>query len=171
MNGVERSLYIQSTNANDGSMNQYVTFDVGSNIDIDNVLVNNRYAQADPLLPQDVKSFGITIKKALAFPLIVLSVYSPDGRYDPAFLANYATINVNDPIKRLKGVGDLRNLGASDYSMRMWLNPDRLVGLGLTVDDVEAAIRQQNVVNPAGQIGAEPSPPGQQLTFTVRAQG
>jgi HAE1 family hydrophobic/amphiphilic exporter-1 len=171
MNGVERSLYIQSTNANDGSMNQYVTFDVGSNIDIDNVLVNNRYAQADPLLPQDVKSFGITIKKALAFPLIVLSVYSPDGRYDPAFLANYATINVNDPIKRLKGVGDLRNLGASDYSMRMWLNPDRLVRLGLTVDDVENAIRQQNVVNPAGQIGAEPSPPGQQLTFTVRAQG
>jgi HAE1 family hydrophobic/amphiphilic exporter-1 len=171
MNGVERSLYIQSTNANDGTMNQYVTFDVGSNIDIDNVLVNNRYAQAEPLLPQDVKNFGVTIKKSIAFPLLVMALYSPDGRYDPAFVANYATININDAILRIKGVGDLRSLGAADYSMRMWLNPDRLARLGLTVGDVENAIRQQNVVNPAGRIGADPSPPGQQLTFTVRAQG
>ena len=171
MNGVDRSLYIQSTNANDGSMNQVVTFDVGTDIDVDNVLVNNRYSQAEPFLPQDVKNFGVTIKKSLAFPLMVISLYSPDGRYDPTFLANYALININDALLRVKGVGDIRNLGAADYSMRMWLNPDVLARLGLTVTDVQNALRQQNVVNPAGQVGAEPAPPGQQLTYTVRAQG
>ncbi|MGD0525321.1 MAG: multidrug efflux RND transporter permease subunit [Polyangiaceae bacterium] len=171
MNGVDRSLYIQSTNANDGSMNQVVTFDVGTDIDVDNVLVNNRYSQAQPLLPADVKNFGVTIKKSLAFPLIVISLYSPDGRYDPTFLANYSLININDALLRVKGVGDIRNLGAADYSMRMWLKPDLLARLGLTVTDVQNALRQQNVVNPAGQLGAEPAPPGQQLTYTVRAQG
>jgi HAE1 family hydrophobic/amphiphilic exporter-1 len=171
MNGVERSLYIQSTNANDGSMNQVVTFDVGTDLDVDNVLVNNRYSQAQPFLPQDVKNFGVTIKKSLAFPLMVVSLYSPGGRYDPTFLANYALININDSLLRIKGVGDIRNLGAADYSMRMWLNPDRLARLGLTVTDVQNALRQQNVVNPAGQVGAEPAPAGQQLTYTVRAQG
>jgi HAE1 family hydrophobic/amphiphilic exporter-1 len=171
MNGVDRMLYIQSTNANDGSMNQVVTFDVGTDIDIDNVLVNNRYSQAQPFLPQDVKNFGVTIKKSLAFPLIVISLYSPDGRYDPAFLANYALININDAMLRVKGVGDIRNLGSSDYSMRIWLKPDVCARLGLTVTDVQNALRAQNVVNPAGQVGAEPAPPGQQLTYTVRAQG
>ncbi len=171
MNGVDRMLYVQSTNANDGSMNQVVTFDVGTDIDIDNVLVNNRYSQAQPLLPQDVKNFGVTIKKSLAFPLMVISLYSPDGRYDPAFLANYSLININDALLRVKGVGDIRNLGSSDYSMRIWLEPDVCARLGLTVTDVQNALRAQNVVNPAGQVGAEPAPPGQQLTFTVRAQG
>jgi HAE1 family hydrophobic/amphiphilic exporter-1 len=171
MNGVDRMLYIQSTNANDGSMNQVVTFDVGTDVDVDNVLVNNRYSQAQPFLPEDVKNFGVTIKKSLAFPLMVISLYSPDSRYDSTFLANYALINVNDALLRVKGVGDIRNLGAADYSMRMWLNPDLLARLGLTVTDVQNAIRAQNVVNPAGQIGAEPAPPGQQLTYTMRAQG
>src|SRR5450755_3808629 len=158
MNGVERSLYIQSTNANDGSMGQVVTFDVGTDIDIDNVLVNNRYSQAQPFLPQDVKNFGVTIKKSLAFPLIVISLYSPDGRYDASFLTNYATINVNDALLRIKGIGDIRNLGASDYAMRVWLKPDVLARLALTVSDVQNAVRSQNVVNPAGQVGAEPAP-------------
>src|SRR5580692_5043326 len=171
MNGVDRSLYIQSTNANDGTMNQVVTFDVGTDLDVDNVLVNNRYSQAQPFLPNDVKNFGVTIKKSLAFPLMVVSLYSPDGRYDPTFLSNYALININDALLRVKGVGDIRNLGASDYSMRIWLNPDLLSRLGLTVTDVQNALRQQNVVNPAGQVGAEPAPAGQQLTYTVRAQG
>ncbi len=171
MNGVDRMLYVQSTNANDGSMNQIVTFDVGTDIDVDNVLVNNRYSQAQPFLPQDVKNFGVTIKKSLAFPLMVISLYSPDGRYDPTFLANYSLININDAILRVKGVGDIRNLGASDYSMRIWLKPDLLARLGLTVTDVQNAVRSQNVVNPAGQVGAEPAPAGQQLTYTVRAQG
>ncbi|MBS2023074.1 MAG: efflux RND transporter permease subunit, partial [Deltaproteobacteria bacterium] len=171
MNGVDRSLYIQSTNANDGSMNMIVTFDVGTDIDVDNVLVNNRYSQAQPFLPNDVKNFGVTIKKSLAFPLMVFSLYSPDGRYDPAFLSNYALINVNDALLRVRGVGDIRNLGSSDYSMRVWLDPNVLARLGLTVGDVSAAVRAQSVVNPAGQIGAEPAPTGQQLTYTVRAQG
>lgn len=171
MNGVDRMLYIQSTNANDGSMNQVVTFDVGTDGDINNVLVNNRFSQAQPLLPADVKNFGVTIKKSLAFPLMVVSLYSPDDRYDPTFLSNYALININDALLRVKGVGDIRNLGASDYSMRIWLNPDTLARLSLSVTDIQNALRAQNVVNPAGQIGAEPAPPGQMLTYTVRAQG
>ncbi len=171
MNGVDRMLYIQSTNANDGSMSQIVTFDVGTDIDVDNVLVNNRYSQAQPFLPGDVKNFGVTIKKSLAFPLIVISLYSPDGRYDSNFLANYGLINVNDALLRVKGVGDIRNFGSSDYALRVWLQPERLARLSLTVTDVQNAIRAQNVVNPAGQIGAEPSPTGQQITYTVRAQG
>jgi HAE1 family hydrophobic/amphiphilic exporter-1 len=171
VNGVDNMLYIQSTNANDGTMNQRVTFDVGTNIDIDNVLVQNRFSQAQTFLPQDVKNFGVTIKKSLAFPLIVVSLYSPDGRYDASFLTNYATINVNDALLRIKGIGDIRNLGASDYAMRVWLKPDVLARLALTVTDVQNAIRAQNVVNPSGQVGAEPAPTGQQFTYTVRAQG
>ena len=171
VNGVDNMLYIQSTNANDGTMNQRVTFEVGTNIDIDNVLVQNRFSQAQTFLPQDVKNFGVTIKKSLAFPLIVVSLYSPDGRYDASFLTNYATINVNDALLRIRGIGDIRNLGASDYAMRVWLKPDVLARLSLTVTDVENAIRSQNVVNPAGQVGAEPALPGQQFTYTVRAQG
>jgi len=171
VNGVDNMLYIQSTNANDGTMNQRVTFDVGTNIDIDNVLVQNRFSQAQTFLPQDVKNFGVTIKKSLAFPLIVVSLYSPDGRYDASFLTNSATININDALLRIKGIGDIRNLGASDYAMRVWLKPDVLARLGLTVIDVENAVRAQNIVNPAGQVGAEPAPAGQQFTYTVRAQG
>src|ERR1700728_3383077 len=171
MNGVERSLYIQSTNANDGSMAQVVTFDVGTDIDVNNVLVNNRFSQAQPFLPPDVKNFGVTIKKSLAFPLMIISLSSPDGRYDPTFLANYGLINVNDALLRVRGVGDIRNLGAADYSMRVWLNPDVLARLGLTATDDQNALRQQNVVIPQRQIGAEPAPAGQQFTYTVRAQG
>jgi HAE1 family hydrophobic/amphiphilic exporter-1 len=171
VNGVDNMLYIQSTNANDGTMTQQVTFDIGTNIDIDNVLVQNRFSQAQTFLPQDVKNFGVTIKKSLAFPLIVISVYSPDGRYDASFLTNYAIININDALLRIRGVGDIRNLGASDYAMRVWLKPDVLARLGLTVTDVQNAVRAQNVVNPAGQVGAEPAPVGQQFTYTVRAQG
>jgi hydrophobe/amphiphile efflux-1 (HAE1) family protein len=171
VNGVDNMLYVQSTNANDGTMTQQVTFDVNTNIDIDNVLVQNRFSQAQTFLPPDVKNFGVTIKKSLAFPLIVISLYSPDGRYDASFLTNYATINVNDALLRIRGVGDIRNLGASDYAMRVWLKPDVLARLGLTVLDVQNAVRAQNVVNPAGQVGGEPAQPGQQFTYTVRAQG
>jgi HAE1 family hydrophobic/amphiphilic exporter-1 len=171
VNGVDGMLYVQSTNANDGTMTQQVTFDVGTNIDLDNVLVQNRFSQAQTYLPADVKNFGVTIKKSLNFPLMVIAVYSPDGRYDAAFLSNYAVINLNDALLRVKGVGDIRNLGAGDYSMRLWLKPDVLARLGVTVADVQAAIRGQNVVNPAGQIGGEPAPEGQQFSYTVRARG
>ncbi|MDB4953723.1 MAG: efflux system, inner rane transporter CmeB, partial [Myxococcales bacterium] len=171
MNGVDNMLYIQSTNANDGTMSQTVTFDVGTDLDTANVLVNNRFAQAQPFLPQDVRAFGVTIKKSLAFPLLVISLYSPDGRYDSTFLANYASIHINDALARIRGVGDVRNFGAADYALRIWLDPDLLARHALTVGDVQAAIRQQNTVNPAGQIGGEPAAPGQELTYTVRAQG
>jgi HAE1 family hydrophobic/amphiphilic exporter-1 len=171
MNGVENMIYLQSTNANDGSLTQTITFDVGTDVDINNVLVQNRFSQAQTFLPQDVKNFGVTIKKSLAFPLMVVALYSPDGRYDPSFLTNYGIININDALLRVKGIGDLRNLGASDYAMRIWLKPDVLARLGLTVGDVQAALRAQNVVNPAGQVGSEPAPPGQQFAYTVRAQG
>ena len=140
MNGVDRMLYIQSTNANDGSMNQVVTFDVGTDIDIDNVLVNNRYSQAQPFLPQDVKNFGVTIKKSLAFPLMVISLYSPDGRYDPTFLANYALININDALLRVKGVGDIRNLGVERLRDAHLAQARRAArASGLTVTDVQNA--------------------------------
>src|ERR1700712_43829 len=145
MNGVDRMLYIQSTNANDGSMNQTVTFDVGTDIDINNVLVNNRFSQAQTQLPQDVRNFGVTIKKSLAFPLIVVSLFSPDERYDPTFLANYALININDALLRVRGVGDIRNLGASEYAMRVWLKPDVLTRLGMTGNDIQNAVRTQNI--------------------------
>jgi HAE1 family hydrophobic/amphiphilic exporter-1 len=171
MNGVDNSLYIQSTSANDGSLSQLITFDVGTNLDTANVLVNNRFAQAQPFLPQDVKNFGVTIKKSLAFPIVFVSLYSPDGRYDSTFLANYASINITDALTRIKGVGDVRNFGAADYALRIWLDPERLARFELTVGDVQAAIRAQNTVNPAGQIGGEPAMKGQQLTYTVRAKG
>src|SRR5438045_6392263 len=165
VNGVDNMLYIQSTNANDGTMTQNVTFDVGTNIDIDNVLVQNRFSQAQTFLPQDVKNYGVTIKKSLAFPLMVISLYSPDGRFDASFLTNYAVININDALLRIKGVGDIRNLGASDYAMRLWLKPDVLARLSLTVADVQTAIRSHTVVNPAGQMGAQPPLPGQQAPY------
>jgi hydrophobic/amphiphilic exporter-1 (mainly G- bacteria), HAE1 family len=171
INGVDNMLYVQSINANDGTINQTVTFDIGTNIDIDNVLVQNRFSQAEAVLPQDVKNYGVTIKKSLAFPLMVVALYTDEGRYDSNFLANYATININDAILRVKGVGDIRNLGSADYALRIWLKPDLMARLGVTATDVQNAIRSQNVVNPAGKIGAEPSPPGTQLTYTVRAQG
>ena len=171
MNGVDHMLYVQSTNANDGSMQQTVTFEVGTDGDVDNVLVNNRFSQAQPFLPQDVKNFGVTIKKSLAFPLIAVSLFSPDGRYDAEFLTNYALININDAILRVNGVGDIRNLGSSDYAMRVWLDAEVMARLGITATDVANSLRAQNIVNPAGQIGAEPAPPGQQLTYVVRSQG
>ncbi len=171
MNGVDQMLYIKSTNASDGTMQQQVTFDVGTDTDIDNVLVQNRFSQAQTYLPQDVKNFGVTIKKSLNVPLVVFVLYAPDGRYDAKFLGNYAIINVNDALLRVKGVGDIRNFGSADYAMRIWLKPDMLARLGLTVADVQNALRAQNVVNPAGQVGGEPAPPGQQFSFTVRTQG
>jgi HAE1 family hydrophobic/amphiphilic exporter-1 len=171
MNGVDNMLYLQSTNANDGTYTETVTFAVGTNIDIDNVLVQNRFSQAQAVLPEAVKSYGVTIKKSLAFPLMIVSLYSPDNRYDGNFLGNYATINIIDALKRVPGVGDVKLFGSSDYAMRIWVKPDVLKRLALTVSDLQSAIQAQNVVNPAGQVGAEPAPKGQQFTYTVRAQG
>ena len=171
MNGVDNMLYMMSTNANDGTMNLKVTYDVGTNVDIDQVNTQNRVAQASPNLPTSVNQYGVTVKKLMGLPLLVISVYSPNSTYGGQFLGNYATINMNDAILRIPGVGQVTNFGAADYAMRIWVKPDQLTKLGLTVSDLNNAVQQQSAVNPAGQIGAEPAPKGQQFTYAVRAPG
>ncbi len=171
MNGVDNMLYMMSTNANDGTMTLKVTYDVGTNVDIDQVNTQNRVSQASPNLPTSVNQYGVTVKKLMGLPLLVLAIYSPNGTYNGQFLGNYATINVNDALLRVPGVGQVTNFGASDYAMRIWVKPDQLTKLGMTVSDLTNAIQQQSAVNPAGQIGAEPAPKGQQFTYAVRAAG
>jgi hydrophobic/amphiphilic exporter-1 (mainly G- bacteria), HAE1 family len=171
MNGVDNMVYMQSTNANDGTQQLTVTFDVDTDVNTDQVNVQNRVAQAQPNLPTDVNQFGLSIRKSTGLPMLVFSVYSPHNTYDSLFLANYANININDVLYRVPGVGEVRIFGASDYAMRIWVKPDALAKLGLAVPDLANAVRQQSNVNPAGQVGAEPAPPGKEMTYTVRAQG
>jgi len=171
MNGVDNMLYMMSTNANDGTMTLKVTYDVGTNVDIDQVNTQNRVSQASPNLPTSVNQYGVTVKKLMGLPLLVISLYSPTGAYAGQFLGNYATINVNDALLRVPGVGQVTNFGAADYAMRVWVKPDQLTKLGMTVTDLTNAVQQQSAVNPAGQIGAEPAPKGQQFTYAVRAPG
>src|SRR5262252_1735799 len=171
INGVEQGIYMKSTNANDGTLTLKVSFEVGSNLDMDNVLTQNRVSQAQPQMPQSVKQYGVTVKKSLAFPLMVLSIKSPKGTYDSSFLSNYATINVNDAIARIPGVGQVTLFGGSDYAMRVWLRPDRIGRLGITIPDIANAISQQNQLSPAGQIGGPPAAAGTEYTYTVRTQG
>src|SRR4249920_2460051 len=171
INGVENMIYMKSTNANDGTLTLKVSFEVGSNLDMDNVLTQNRVSQALPQMPQSVKNYGVTVKKALAFPLLVISIKSPKGTYDSSFLSNYTTININDAIARIQGVGQINLFGGSDYAMRVWLRPDRIGRLGLTVPDIINAVNQQNQLSPAGQIGGPPAAAGTEYTYTVRTQG
>jgi hydrophobic/amphiphilic exporter-1 (mainly G- bacteria), HAE1 family len=171
MNGVDNMLYMMSTNANDGTMTLRVTYDIGTNVDIDQVNTQNRVSQASPNLPTSVNQYGVTVKKMMGLPLLVLSVYSPKGSFGGQFLGNYATININDALLRVPGVGQVTNFGAADYAMRIWIKPDQLTKLGMTVSDITTAVQQQSAVNPAGQIGAEPAPKGQQFTYAVRAPG
>jgi HAE1 family hydrophobic/amphiphilic exporter-1 len=171
INGVEQGIYMKSTNANDGTLTLKVSFEVGSNLDMDNVLTQNRVSQAMPQMPQSVKNYGVTVKKSLSFPLMIVSIKSPNGTYGNDFLSNYATINVNDTLARIPGVGQITLYGGSDYAMRVWLRPDRIGRLGLTVPDIVNAISQQNQLSPAGQIGGPPAAPGTEFTYTVRTQG
>lgn len=171
MNGVDNMLYMQSTNANDGTMQLTVTFDIATDVNTDQVNVQNRLAQAQPNLPADVNQFGTTLRKSTGLPMMVISLYSPNNSYDSLFLANYANININDALYRVPGVGEVRLFGASDYAMRVWVKPDLLAKLGLTVPDITRSVQQQSTVNPAGQVGAEPAPKGKEKTYTVRAQG
>src|SRR6185369_437879 len=171
INGVENMIYMKSTNANDGTLTLKVSFDVGTNLDMANVLTQNRVSEATPQLPQSVKNYGVSVKKALAFPLLVISIKSPNGTYDSNFLSNYATININDNIARIRGVGQINLFGGSDYAMRLWLRPDRIAKLGLTVPDIVNAINQQNQLSPAGQIGGPPAAAGTEVTYAVRTQG
>ena len=171
MNGVDNMIYMQSINANDGTMTENVTFDVETDINIDQVNTQNRVSQAQPNFPADVNQFGLTVKKATSNPLLIVSLFSPNGTYDALFLGNYATINVNDAIYRVPGVSQIQNYGTADYAMRIWVKPQRLASLGLTVPDLLNAVKQQSTVNPSGGIGTEPAPKGQEFTYTVRSQG
>ena len=158
MNGVDKMLYMQSTNANDGTMTLTVTFDVESEVNIDQVNAQNRVSQAQPNLPADVNQFGITYRSTVGLPLVVFALYSPNGTYDSLFLGNYAVINVNDALYRVTGVGQVINFGLAEYSMRIWVKPDKLAKLGLTVPDLVRAVQQQSTVNPSGRVGGEPAP-------------
>ena len=171
INGVENMLYMKSTNANDGTLTLKVSFEVGSSLDMNNVLTQNRVSQAMPQMPQSVKNYGVSVKKALAFPLLVISIKSPKGSYDSSFLSNYTTININDAIARIQGVGQINLFGGSDYAMRVWLRPDVIGRLGLTIPDIANAIGAQNQLTPAGQIGGPPAASGTEFTYTVRTQG
>jgi HAE1 family hydrophobic/amphiphilic exporter-1 len=171
INGVENMLYMKSVNANDGSMNLTVSFEVGSDLDMSNVLVQNRVSEATASIPEEVKRLGITVKKKLSFPLMLVTLYSPNGTYDQNFQSNYLTINILDAVARIQGVGQASVLGGSEYAMRVWVKPDQLAKLGLTVPDITRAIQEQNVIAPAGQIGGPPAVPGTQFTYQVRTQG
>jgi len=171
MNGVDNMLYMQSINANDGTEQLIVTFGVETDVNIDQVNVQNRVAQAEPNLPTDVSQFGITTRKSTGLPMLVFALYSPNKTYDSLFLANYANININDVLYRVPGVGEVRVFGSSDYAMRIWVKPDALSKLGLAVPDLVSAVREQSNVNPSGRVGAAPAPAGLEKTYTVRAQG
>ena len=171
MSAADMLLYMRSTYANDGTFNLQVTFDVDSDINIDQVNTQNKAAQAQALLPPDVNNFGLTFLQSTGLPLVAISIYSPQNSYDTLFLSNYATINVIDTIQRVPGVGQIRVFGAADYAMRIWVKPDRLAKLGFTVSDLVSAVQAQSTINPSGRLGADPAPRGQQFTYTVRAQG
>ncbi len=167
INGVDNMIYMKSTNANDGTMTIDISFEVGTDPDMNTVLSQNRVSAASAKLPSDVTKFGVTTEKSLPNILMIVTLTS-DGRYSQDFLGNYALINIKDQLARIKGIGRVNVLGASDYSMRIWIKPDRLAQMGITVSEIQNAINQQNVVVPGGKFGAEPAPPGTEFTYTVR---
>ena len=171
VNGVDKLLYMQSYNTNDGKLTLNMYFDVGTDVDIMQVNAQNRVGQAEAQLPAAVKQEGVIVNRSSPDILMVIGLNSPKGTYDATFLGNYCDINLVDAIKRVKGVGDVKNYTAQDYSMRIWLRPDRLDVLGITPQDIANAIKEQNAQSPAGRVGAEPAPPGQEMQFNVRAAG
>ena len=170
MSGVDNMAYMVSTNANNGGMGLRVTFEVGTQPNTNLILTQMREALAATQLPADVNNFGVVVRKATSVPLMMVSLYSPQGTRDRNFLANYAYINMVDELARAPGVGDVLVYGGR-YAMRIWVKPDQLAKLQVTVSEIARALREQNTVNPAGQIGSEPVPEGQEFTYTVRAQG
>ncbi|RCS56868.1 efflux RND transporter permease subunit [Parvibium lacunae] len=170
INGVENMLYMESTSSADGRVSINVTFEVGTDLDIATVNVNNRVRQADAKLPQEVRRQGVTVSKGSSNFLVVAALYSTDNRYDALYLSNYATQNILDPLKRITGTTNVQIFGAKDYAMRIWLRPDRMAQLGVTVTDVANAIGEQNAQYAAGKIGAPPNN-SEELTLTVTARG
>jgi hydrophobic/amphiphilic exporter-1 (mainly G- bacteria), HAE1 family len=170
VNGVDDMLYMQSINANDGSTTINVSFEVGGDLDKANMLTQNRVATANPFLPPEVKNLGVNTKKALSFPLILVTLYSPKSTYDAQFVSNYVYINVVDQIRRINGVGDVSVFGGAEYAMRVWLKPGRMAALGVTVADVRTALSEYNNIYPGGSFGNEPNVPGVQNTYTAQFQ-
>src|ERR1700737_2820977 len=171
MSGVDHMNYMYSLNASNGSMKETVNFDVTTDPNIDQVLTQMRESQAESQLPSSVRDYGVTVAKSTSAPLMVISLSSPSGQFDSKFLANYAYINLNDPIVRVPGIASVTVFGAGQYALRVWVDPNKLAALNITTPEIERAISAQNTVNPAGQVGGEPIPPGQAYTNTVLAQG
>ncbi len=171
MSGVDQMSYMYSSNGNNGSCSLNVVFDVGTQPNMDQVLTYMRYSQSTSQLPTEVAQMGITIKKMTASPLLVLSLTSPKNTIDPIRLANYAYVSLVDPLKRIDGVGDVQVFGAGRYAMRIWLDPVHMAAQNISINEVKLAIAAQNTVNPSGQVGAEPSPAGQDFTYTIRTKG
>ncbi len=171
VNGVERMLYMSSQSTNDGNYTLTVTFEIGTDPNMAQVLVQNRVALALPQLPPQVQLEGVNTKKTSPQILLAVNLLSPDRRYDSIYMSNFATIQIKDELLRIKGVGDILMLGERDYSMRLWLDPDRLATRGLTASDVVTAIQNQNVQVAAGTVGQQPVPAGQPFQLTMSALG
>ncbi len=168
VNGVDNMIYMKSTNANDGTMNLQISFAVGTDPDMNTVLAQNRVSAATAKLPPEVTKLGVTTKKSLPSVLMLIALTSDNPDYDQDFLGNYALINIKDKLARVKGIGEVKIMGASDYSMRIWIKPDRLAKMGITVNEIISAINSQNALVPGGKFGAEPAPAGTEFTYTVR---
>src|SRR4029453_13309113 len=171
VNGVDRLIYMKSSNTSDGRMLLDVNFEVGTDQDIANVLTQNRVSSAQARLPQEVIQQGVTVKKQSPSILMVISLYSPKETYDANFLINYCGINLRDQLLRIPGLAQVGLFGGTDYGMRIWITPDRMAKLGLTPADVISAIKEQNLQAPAGKVGAAPTPKDQLLTNTGSAPG
>jgi hydrophobic/amphiphilic exporter-1 (mainly G- bacteria), HAE1 family len=171
VNGVDKMIYMKSSNTSDGRMQLDVNFEVGVDQDTANVLTQNRVSSAQARLPQEVVQQGVTVKKQSPSILMLISLYSPKESYDANFLINYSGINLRDQILRIPGIAQVDLFGGADYGMRIWLRPDRLANLGLTPSDVISAIKEQNLQAPAGRVGMAPSPKDQEFTWTVSAPG
>jgi HAE1 family hydrophobic/amphiphilic exporter-1 len=171
MSGVDNMEYMYSLNANNGTMKLTVDFNIKTDPNTDQILSQMRQSQAASQLPSAVNNQGVTVQKSTAAPLIMFALFSPNNTYDGVFLANYAVININDLMTRVPGIASVSVFGAGNYAIRLWVRPDRLAQMGVTVPEIISAVQAQNTVNPAGQIGGEPIPPGQQFTYAVRSQG
>src|SRR5271154_5785413 len=171
MSGVDNMNYMYSINANNGQSTLTVNFDINTDPNVDQILAQMRQSQAASQLPSQVNNYGVTVQKSTSAPLMLFALYSPHGTYDNIFLANYANINLNDALTRVPGIASVTIFGAGQYAMRLWVNPDVLARRNITVSEIIQAVQKQNTVNPAGQIGGEPVPPGQEFTYAVRAQG
>src|ERR1700730_8478138 len=172
MSGVDNMNYMYSLNATaNGQMRMIVDFDVATDPNTDLILAQSRETQAASQLPTDVTNYGVTVQKSVLAPLMLIALYSPHGTYNDRFLANYAYINLADQLTRVKGIGSIQIFGAGQYAMRLWVKPDQLAKLQITVPEIVNGLQRKTTVTPAGQVGGAPVPKGQEYTYSVRAQG